>query len=64
MTKEQLEFRAEYRDGKLVEVKDEVREGDYVEWHTGAWTSVAKGSSLIGQLSGTLKFLRIVPRET
>ena len=61
MTREQLEFKAE-PDGSVITVVGKVGEGDYVEWHPGAWTSVVKGSPLIGQPPGNLKFLRIVKR--
>jgi hypothetical protein len=63
MTKLQVEFKA-YPDGRLMKVsaKGVVREGDYVEWKPGDWTTVDKGSPMIGQVPGTLNFLRIVPK--
>lgn len=54
MTRAQLEAKA-YPNFTLVKVEDtdNVREGDYVEWAEGAWTSVDKGSPLIGFPPGT-----------
>jgi len=51
MTEKQLNLKAE-REGKKIRVltgTDTVREGDYIEWATGAWTTIDKGSVYIGE---------------
>jgi len=50
MTEAQLEFRAELNNKKIAQLttKDIIKQGDYIEWSSGAWASIDVGSLYIG----------------